>query len=258
MTVADIYRKIDELAPFSTQESWDNSGLIVGSPDTEVTKVITTLDITSEVAEEAHRSGAQLIVSHHPVIFHPLKRLTGDSPAALLAKYDISAICTHTPFDMAPCGMNKGLFDILHEPLGLSEAYEPLEDFGQGRMIGRIYYLSVPISPEQCAKRLRSVLGCSVIRYTGGNRKIRKAAVCSGAGNSFVLTAAERADALITGDLKHDSFIDAQNLGLSLFDCGHYHTERIFAPMMKALLEEHFPGLCVSAAASMHDPVIYC
>lgn len=256
--VYDIYKAIDKVIPFSSAESWDNCGLLCGDPAAEVKKVITALDITKEVILEAQRVGAELIVSHHPVIFTPRKAVLADSPEGMLLKGGISAVCTHTPFDMSPFGMNKGLFDLLEKPLGLMENGDALEDMGNGNAVGKVYDLKYPISAAECAKKLKDALGCTVVRFADGGKSIGRIAICSGSGGSLLDNAiASGADALVTGDVKHDVLIDARNKGISLFDCGHFHTERIFCGMMAELIKSEFPGLEVSVAESCNDPAEY-
>ena len=157
MKVIDIYRMINRDVPFASAEKWDNCGMLVGDMNAPADTILTALDITVPVVEEAKRTGATLIVSHHPVIFTPLKAVYADSPVGLMLRYGISAICTHTPFDMAPCGMNKGLYELLRTPLGLSpiEYSQPLEYLGGEMCIGRIYDLKEPLSPAECAKGLK-------------------------------------------------------------------------------------------------------
>ncbi|MGN1090848.1 MAG: Nif3-like dinuclear metal center hexameric protein [Huintestinicola sp.] len=256
--VYDIYKAIDREVPFSSAESWDNCGLLCGDPSAEVKKVITALDITKDVILEAERVGAELIVSHHPVIFTPRKAVLANSPEGMLLKGGISAICTHTPFDMAPIGMNKGLFDLLNVPLGLMEKGVPLEDMGNGNAVGMVYDMKNAISPAECAKKLKEALSCTVVRFADGGKSIKRIAVCSGSGGSFLDTAAALgADALVTGDVKHDVLIDAHNNGISLFDCGHFHTERIFCGIMAELIKNAFPELEVCMAESCKDPAEY-
>ncbi len=256
-TVKDFYNAINEFAPFSTAMSWDNSGIIVGDPDEEVSSVITALDITTETVREAHEKGVQLIISHHPVIFHPLKSLSPDSVPAMLIRYGIAAICVHTPFDMAPCGMNKGLRDILWDKLGFCDA-EPLEVTGDGLSIGMIYTLASPIEPEMAAEIIGNALGCTVVRFNRGGRVIRRLAVSSGAGGSLCALAAQKgADALAAGDFKHSDFVDSLNSGFTVIDCGHYHTERIFSGMMKGLLSPLFPDVNITETSKGDDPVSY-
>ncbi|MCI7767352.1 MAG: Nif3-like dinuclear metal center hexameric protein [Oscillospiraceae bacterium] len=256
--VRDIYDFIDRIIPFGTQESWDNSGFLVGDPNMQVHKIITALDITNRVIDEAASENAELIISHHPVIFTPLKAVMSGSPVGRMISGNISAICTHTPFDMSPLGMNKGLYELLSSPLGLSEGSLPLEETGEGLSVGRIYELSAPLSPEETAKRAKNALGCSAVRFSDGGREIRKIAVSSGSGGSFVRLAQKKgADALISGDFKHDAFIDSANDGFTIIDCGHFHTERIFCGIMKELLSKEFPHITVTEAKSCTDPAGY-
>ena len=159
---------------------------------------------------------------------------------------------------MSPLGMNKGLYELLSEPLGLSEDYAPLEETGEGLSVGRIYELKAPMSAEEAAKRAKSALGCSAVRFSDGGREISKIAVSSGSGGSFVVLAQKKgADALISGDFKHDAFIDSGNEGFTIIDCGHFHTERIFCGIMKKLLSEAFPEIQVTEAKSCTDPAKY-
>lgn len=259
ITVNDVYNAIDRHAAFSSQEKWDNSGILAGGGGREVTRILTALDITVQVIEEAEKTGAQLIVSHHPVIFDPLKSVAEDSPVGTLLKKGISAICTHTPFDMAAEGMNKGLYDILKEPLGLSDDPEPLEDMGNGLSVGRIYGMKAPLPPRETAQRLKKALGCTSVRFTDNKRGgISRIAVSSGAGNGFIeLARSKGADGLVSGDIKHDGFISAVNSGFCVFDCGHFHTERIFSRLMKNILEKELAGIDVREAESCTDPAEY-
>lgn len=257
ITVSDIYKEIDRLAPFATQEKWDNSGLLAGDPKKEVTRVITALDITKAVVNEAENIGAELIISHHPVIFSPLRSVMTDTVTGMLISKGISAICTHTPFDIATCGMNKGLYDILCEPLGLDPHSELLEDMGNGLSVGKIYNLNKPLYAKEVAEIIKEALGCSCVRVAGDGI-IKRIAISSGSGGSLVDIAREKgADALASGDFKHDVLIDAPDSGLIIIDCGHFHTERIFAPIMQKLLTEAFPEIDVRCAESCKDPAAY-
>lgn len=257
ITAADIYNEINRHADFSKAEKWDNCGILAGEPYGEVTRIITALDITSDVIEEARRKGAELIVSHHPVIFSPLKVVMSDTAPAKLIRYGITAICCHTPFDMSPEGMNKGLFELLGPSLGLKNGV-PLEEIGEGMSIGMIYDMETPLSPKETAERIKTALGCSCVRFTDGGKSVKRLAVSSGAGNDFAELALKKgADALASGDIKHDRFVFAADSGFTLIDCGHFHTERIFCRLMKDILEKAFPQLDISEAESCIDPVKY-
>lgn len=126
-TVQEIYETIDAFAPFASQESWDNSGLLAGAGTQPAEKILTTLDISQGVIAEAAAQGVQLIVSHHPVIFSPLKALPVQHPVYQLAAHQIAAICVHTPLDMAPEGLNAYAHTLLRERLSLEGRIDVLE-----------------------------------------------------------------------------------------------------------------------------------
>ena len=222
-----LYGKLDELAPFRTQEKWDNSGLLAGDPDTEVTKALLVLDITPEAVEEAARLGAQLIISHHPVIFHPLKALEPGTAPTLLARRGIAAICSHTCLDKALVN------DCLAAALGLEEVL-PFAAGEDGIPMGRIGTVPRAVSPAEFAAAAAERLGAPV-RYNRGGRIIRRVAVLGGAGGDLIGEAAATG-ALVAGEAKHHEYLDAARLGITLFDGTHYATERVvLAPLAKRL-----------------------
>lgn len=256
-TVKDFYDAINSFADFSTAMKWDNCGILVGDPSAGVSRALTALDITLDVVTEAHNKGCELIISHHPVIFSPIKSIYSGSVAALLLQYGISAICVHTPFDLSESGMNLGLYNILSDKLGFCGS-EPLESVGE-LSIGRIYDLSAPICPEKAAQIIGSALGCTAVRYSRGGRPIHRLAVSSGAGADMWKLAMEKgADGIASGDFKHSSFIDAGNCSFTIIDCGHFHTERIFGGIINKLLQPYFPKAVIEEAESCVDPVQYC
>lgn len=241
-TVREIYDFIDEIAPFRTQDRFDNSGLLVGNGTDTVTKAAVCLDITNEIVEEARAAGAELIVSHHPVIFHKPAQIDRDSPVYRLIQSGIDAICAHTPLDMAKGGISDRMARLMELPNSdraeVLHMIHPAEGIGYGR----IAHLDGETTAEALAEKAKRAFGCTVVRYVNGGKPIRTVAVCSGAGNDEIYTCIEKGvDALITGDVKHHGFIDAKNAGLTVVDAGHFHTEFIVcAPLMKRLAER-FP-----------------
>ena len=234
--VKDIYDYINEIAPFCLQESYDNSGMCIGSEDYSVDKVLLALDCTSETAKEAFKKGCQLIVTHHPVIFHALKKIDLNSVVGFLAASKISVISAHTNFDSAK--MN----DILCEKLGLTPC-EPLA-VENGVPVGYICETEKKFTSKEIAANAKEKLGCKVVRYNDTGKSINRIAVCSGSGGSFLQNALEKkCGGFITGDVKHDVFIDAYNAGLCVFDAGHFHTEIIFCGYMQKALSEKFPDV---------------
>lgn len=254
ITVRDIYDFIDspDFAPFSQQQSYDNSGICVGEGSEPVSSVLTSLDITCDVVREAYDKKIGLIISHHPVIFRGLRRLVPYDPAVMLAKSGIAAICVHTNFDSAKNGMN----DLLAARLGL-EVAEPLT-FEEGKPIGYVCKTNFAASAQHMAALCKKRLGCRTVRFTDSVKPIDRVAVCSGSGGGF-MDAALRNDcaALITGDVRHNQFIDAVNCGFCLIDAGHYYTENIFHEYFAQRLAAQFPELVIEKADSAPDPVRY-
>lgn len=238
-TVGDIYEALDALAPFDTAESWDNVGLLAGSRRTEVTTVVTALDITSAVAAFAAGEGAQLIVSHHPVIFSPLKQLEAGSAPWKLAEAGIAAICAHTNLDSAAGGVN----DLLADRLNLSLTTVA----GDG--LCRIGELPESMAPERFAAYVQERLGCRA-RFAAGPRPVRVIGICGGAGGDYLAPLWERyrLDGLLTGELKHHEWIELAASGATVVEAGHYHTEVLAAEGLAAYLSVRFPNLRFLAA----------
>ncbi|MBQ7980627.1 MAG: Nif3-like dinuclear metal center hexameric protein [Oscillospiraceae bacterium] len=257
-TVKDIYAMMDEIAPMKNLHKGDNSGLIVGNPDAEVKKVLFALDITCDVVREAIEIGANVIVAHHPVIFHPLYALDDGNPACLAFKNNIACICFHSPLDMADGGINDIIFDMLNPTLKLKkhETLEPIHPDGRGYDF--TCSVGEEILPEDLAKLLKDIFGCTVVRYTNSRKKILKLAFCSGgAGGNLPLAIAQGVDAYITGDVKHDQWITARNSGIALYDCGHFHTEDIAIPYLISRFKAAYAGLELVQAKADTDPVDY-
>lgn len=221
ITVKDIFDFLNALAPFSSQEEWDNSGLAAGDPESEVTKVLLTLDITAQDVLLAKKCGCELIVSHHPVIFSPVKNMTAGSVPYELIRNGISAVCCHTPLDMAQGGTNDTLLSLLGF---CGEAGEnPILRFCD------VEETSAKALSEHISKRL-----CADVRYCDTGKKIKRLAVCTGSGCSLLGELGD-VDAFITGDASYHSFLDFMQAGISLFAAGHFETE---APVLQPLSEK--------------------
>lgn len=257
VTVGDVYRYIDSFAPFSTQDGFDNSGLLVGSMDATVTKIAVCLDITRKVAEEAALRGAELIVSHHPLIFHKLSAIEIHNPINILIKNGISAICAHTNIDICKNGISDMMLELL-EFKGEAKVLEPIHKDGSG--YGRIVELDFVADASALAAACKSAFHCNTVRYYDSGRIIKTVGVCSGAGGSEedVANAAKMGcDALITGDVKHSGFIEALNRGITLIDAGHFHTENIICGKISADIEADL-GIEAFIAENSEDILKYC
>ena len=246
MTIRDIYGILDAYAPFSLQESYDKSGLLVGDPAKQVQRVMLTLDITIPVAAEAAEKQADLILAHHPVIWDPLRSISPSHPVWHLVQKEIGAICSHTCLDIAEGGLNDYIGDMMSEPLGLKPERQPLAQLSGGRTLGKTAELMQSVNAESLAERLKAVFRCTNLRYFAGDHAdcIRKIAWCSGSGGDLIEDALSAgADALITGDCKHSVWMEAQNRGLTLFDCGHFETEVPVVKLFEQILHEKAPEL---------------
>ena len=249
-TVGEVFTFLQEKAPFELQEGFDNAGFLVGREGAAVSKILVTLDITEAVVQEAVEQGAQLIVSHHPVIFGGAKSVTDQTVAGrillTLVENHISAICAHTNLDTVEGGVN----DALALRLGLTDIGLLKQDGidGQGRPygIGRVGHV-----PEQSlydfALSVKRLLGANGLRIVDGGKPVHRVAVGGGACGDLMGSAlAEGCDTFVTSDIKYHSFLEAKALGLNLIDAGHFPTEDVVCPVLLDWLSQHFPQVSVS------------
>ena len=257
--IDDIISYMDSLYPFDLQEKWDNSGYLVESPVNECSTVVLSLDITNEVVAEAEAKGAELIISHHPVIFDARKRISTDDPVYHLVQSGIGALCLHTNLDIANGGTNGVILWKLMEKFSISTAPQQLEELGGGCGLGWIVTLDEPVNADEFGKTLKQIFGCEYVRASlNSNKQLSKIAFCSGSGGSYLGLAQEKGcDALVTGDVKHDVWVSANNKDIALFDCGHFHTENIVLTELRRVLEERFPLLDVEISENSADPCRY-
>ncbi len=227
--VKDFYDYLNSIAPFDTQEDWDNSGMLVGDMNADVKKAAVVLDITPEEIEKAKTIGANLIISHHPVIFSPIKSVTkGSVPYELIAS-SINALCCHTPLDIAEGGTNDSLAELLG--IDVTRADDPILRLGTVE----------PTTADELAGKIAEALNTKV-RYADAGKKIEKVAICTGAGCSLIEAAGE-IDAFITGDASHHNFLDCVQAGITLIAAGHYETEIVVVPVLVKKLQAQFPDI---------------
>lgn len=227
--VKDFYGYLNSIAPFETQEDWDNSGMLVGDMDAEVKKVAVVLDITHEEIKKAKAIGADLIISHHPVIFNPIKSVTRGSVPYELVASSINALCCHTPLDIADGGTNDSLAELLG--IEVTRTEDPILRLGTVE----------PTTAENLAGKIAKTLNTKV-RYADAGRKIEKIAICTGAGCSLIEAAGE-IDAFITGEASHHNFLDCIQAGITLIAAGHYETEIVVVPVLVKKLQAQFPDI---------------
>ena len=224
LKIRDICEALNAFAPFETCEKWDNSGLLAGSAEMTVTGVHCALDLSRRVLKEASDSGANLIVTHHPILFGGRKNLREDDEEGAmlceLVRNHIALIACHTNFDKA----NGGVNDILAEKLGLTDV-APIEGDEEG-------YLRMGTMDAETladfAKQVRATLGDAVRVYGSHDAEIRKVAVCGGAGGEFAAIAkAAGADAYVTGEMRYHDSLDLAQAGFATLHCGHDATEKL-------------------------------
>ncbi len=249
--VKDILAFLSSVAPFERKMDFDNVGLLVGSPESDVRKILVALDITDKVIGEAVDMDADLIVSHHPLFFD-LKNIRDDDPSGRkimkLVKNDISAICMHTNLDVAAGGVN----DALAAALGLSDTSclieEGYDDNGRAYGLGRIGTLPEKMEFDTFLDYVKKSLSANGLRYVGG-RSVSRIAVCGGSGSGELMDAyLSGCDTYVTADVKYKAFLDAAELGINLIDAGHFPTENVITKPLSEMLRKNFPDIEVSVS----------
>ncbi|MBE6959913.1 MAG: Nif3-like dinuclear metal center hexameric protein [Ruminococcaceae bacterium] len=256
-TVADILKYIESIAPGYMKESWDNVGLLCGSKAAPVTKILVALDPFEGVCREAAEWDADLIVTHHPLIFQPPKSITDETSVGraimALCAAGISAINAHTNLDCAPGGVNDVLADILG--LKATEVIAPAGTNEDGFPYGLLRCGHVDQQPlEAFLSHVKTALGCSGLRYVNSGKPVSKVAVGGGSCAGAMLDAvAAGCDTFVTADVRYNQFWDARDLGLNLIDAGHFQTENPVVPVLAAKLAAAFPDVQVKISETHAD-----
>lgn len=225
--VKDVAKLINSFAPEASAESFDNVGLLVGDEETVVTGILVTLDVNDSTIDLAVSKGYNLIVSHHPLIFTPLKRVLYKDPVGrlvcrLLAN-GISVYAAHTNFDKAPCGTDT----YLSEAIGLQEEGVLLQDSDDtGRGLGRFGKIA-PCSAGELKKKLESAFGCGVVMTCHEETIVEKIASCAGAGGSLAECVVEcSAELYITGEMSYHAALDLKRQGVDVMLLSHQLSEQ--------------------------------
>ncbi len=249
MLCRDVIQRLEELAPKSLACEWDNPGLLVGREDQEIHKVLVALDATDPVVDQAVREQADLLVTHHPMIFKGVKQINSQSFTGrrilTLAEHRIGCFAMHTNFDIAPGCMA----DLAAQRLGILDG-QPLEVTGevdgQPVGIGKVGYLKAPMSLKELAVRVKEAFGLSFVTVygmEGVQEPVTRVAVSPGSGGSMLKHGiAAGAQVLVTGDIGHHQGIDAVADHMAVIDGGHYGLEHLFIPFMKEYLERMSQG----------------
>lgn len=253
----EIIAVLEQLAPLSLAEEWDNVGLLVGDRDASVERIMTCLTVTPTTVDEACRKGANLIVAHHPLPFRPLKTVTSDATAgSLLLKlieHRVAVYSAHTAFDSAQAGINQ------HLALGLNlQEIAPLipsddEEVGTGRC----GLADEPQTLRELAERTKAFLGIDQVRLVGDDgQSCDRVAIACGSGGSFLEVArASQCHALVTGEASFHTCLEAEATGVGLVLAGHFASERFALVSLADYLSEQLAQIQAWASVDEQDPL---
>jgi dinuclear metal center YbgI/SA1388 family protein len=258
-TIASIAVFLEQLAPFRLAEDWDNVGLLVGHRDRGVTKVMTCLTVTPASAAEAIEAGAELIVTHHPIPFTAVKRLTADTTVGRvlldLIAARVAVFSAHTAFDSAGDGINQRL------AAGLQlRGIAPLAPHPEGQGTGRYGWLAEPLALRQLAQRLKQFLSIERLQLVGNpDQPIRTVAVACGAAGELLDAARQNSsDAMVVGEARFHTCLEAEALGIALLLPGHFASERFAMECLADVLARQFSDLQVWPSRCEKDPIREC
>jgi dinuclear metal center YbgI/SA1388 family protein len=246
---------LERWAPLNTQASYDNSGFQCGDVDKPVHRILTCLDFTQEVLEEAMAIGADLVIAHHPCIFKKISSVTSQTASGRLLmntlRSGITVYALHTPADVA----FQGVSFLLAETIGLSDVTFLAPDTGRNIGMGAVGSFPEALSGDAFLAQLSVRLHAKSIRYSGLHHQIKKVAVCGGSGSDLIdAAAAVGADAFVTADLKYHQFF-CDHHGLMLVDVGHYESEIMFPAALAQRLAKAFPSVSISLTSVVTNPV---
>lgn len=256
-TVGDILQFVESVAPQHMKFDWDNVGLLCGSCRTEVSRLLVALDPFEHVCREASQWGAELIVTHHPLIFEAPKSVTDETSIGRsimhLCRHGISAINLHTNLDCAPGGVN----DVLACTLGLTNitVLNPRGEDPQNTPWGLLRCGEVPQCTLQAfLANAKEKLGCDGLRYVDGGKPVHKVAVGGGSCAGGLMEVYDAGcDTFVTADIKYNQFWDAKELGINLIDAGHFATENPIVSVLAGKIAVQFPDIEVKISESHGD-----
>jgi len=268
MRVKDLLKTLDEIAAFGLAEQWDNVGLMLGEPNRAIKGILVALDPTEEILDEALEVGADCIITHHPLIFHPLKAIYTDQPMGRFLRRalenDITVIGCHTNLDQSAGGVN----DVLANSLGMQDIRplvaaenDPEAEPAQG--FGRIGRLADPLSSEAFIGYLCDFFNLPVLRVAGRlPEEIKTVAVCGGSGSDLAPAAfAGGAQVYVTGEVKHSTARWAEAAGFCIIDAGHFATENPVVESLVEVLQNKFTEKDIStpvmSSAKQQNPFVY-
>ena len=257
MKARDIINVIEEFAPLSIQEKWDNSGLCIGSPDADVTSVLIGLDCTPELVNEAVECGADMIVTHHPLIFSGLKKISPEDQvgAAVIKAISngISIYAAHTSADKVIAGVSGAMA----AKLGLENG-RILDEDGEGTGLGVVGDLPEPLTAAEAVSLVKDRFALKAMRTSRPvEGRISRVAMCGGSGGSLIGAAmASGAQLYISGDISYHNFFTKD--GFMIMDIGHYESEIEIVDILFSLLRKKFPTFAVRITQNLYsNPIFY-
>ena len=257
MRCADVIRKLEELSPLAYAESWDNPGLLAGRTDKEIKRIYIAVDATTEAIAEAESVGADMLLTHHPLIFKGIKKVNSEDfigrRILTLLQDDMCYYAMHTNFDV------MGMADAAADELKLQnrEVLDiTFEDDIAKEGFGRLGDLPYPMTVDECAAYVKERFHLQAVKVFGqGSQQLVRAAISPGSGKSMIAPALGKgADVLITGDIDHHEGIDAVEQGMAVIDAGHYGLEKIFVPYLQEYLKRETEGIEIITQGKA-DPV---
>jgi len=264
--IAEITGFLNQFAPVSLAEDWDNVGLLIGNDANQASAVITCLTLTPDVASEAIRGKAQLIVSHHPILFRAVQRMTTQTwegrMLIALIEARISVYCPHTGYDSARDGINQQLAELFDlsditalrpQPAGDGVDQIELKELGAGRRGS----LPSATTLEDFNQQVKRRLGIDSVQYVGEPAaRIERVGIACGSAAEFLPDAHEQdCQVLLTGEARFHACLEAETLGIALVLAGHYASERPAMERLAEILAGEFPNLTVWASESESDPL---
>ena len=256
MKVKDIISVIEGFAPLSVQEGWDNSGLCIGSPEDEVNGVLVALDCTPELVDEAIAAGADMIVTHHPLIFSGLKKISPQTQVGRAViktvKAGVSIYAAHTSADKVLAGVSGDMA----RKLGLEDV-EILQKDGEDVGLGVVGNLQEPLSSEDVIRLVKERFGLKVAKVSRPlEGKISRVAMCGGSGGSLIGEARKSgAQLYISGDISYHNFFAED--GFMIMDIGHYESEIGIVEILFSLIKKNFPTFAVRITQNLNSNPIY-
>lgn len=261
----EVISFLREFAPPELAEDWDNVGLLIGDPADDIRSVLTCLTLTPNVADEAISRGVQLIVTHHPVLFRPVQRLTTETSEGRmllsLIRAGISVYSPHTSYDSAADGINAQLARLLElqdaQPL---RPKAPIASDPSPIGSGRFGTLPHTTSLRDLIEHIKPALGVSTVQFVGDlDRPITMLGIACGAAAEFLRDATQHGcEALLTGEARFHSCLEAEAANIALILPGHFASERLAMEQLANVLHSRFPELVVQASQSEYDPVKFC